>query len=436
MDLKRVAAIIHEKREASGIPPAVLARKAGVGRTTLWILERGENPKTGKPSRPAKDLLERLGTVLCLTPAELDELLDLAGYTPRRPDAAAAQAAPTSAPASAPQQQGATIKDFVDAMLALHRQLAEDFRAELRQVVREFAREQPSPFPRYYPAITLDRFWYVLVANATQTALLREFAQSPVSVTGYHFFEMYFWPPLRRAMAASGQWLPRAVRTVASFQAILGAYLQEMPQRRHEYDALIERLSARLDDFDHVYAAAQQVAVTIPERSLAPQHTSTNQFHLALRPSGAIDFVFHSLLTLARGDFSEHTLTLVPANDETRAALILLCLAHAPLLAAQSDDPRQQALWSLSAIKTVEEGLLNATLDRWWEPPVAFERIRSDLERAFPERDVSAERLLAQVRETILRLTASRELSGQVLLDLLTHFSATSLARSDIRLGL
>ena len=435
MDLKRVGAIISEKREALGIPPAVLARKAGVGRTTLWILERGENPRTGKPSRPAKDLLERLGAALCLTPAEVDELLDLAGYTPRRRDAAASSA-PVSAPASPPQQQGATIKDFVDAMLALHRQLAEDFRAELRQVVREFAREQSSPFPRYYPAITLDRFWYILVANATHTALLREFVQGPVSVTGYHFFEMYFWPPMRQAMAASGQWLPRAVRTVASFQTILDSYLQEMPQRRHQYDALIERLSAKLDDFTHVYESAQRVAVTIPERSLAPQYTSTTQFHLALRPSGAVDFVFHSMLTLARGDFSEQTLTLVPANDATRAALVLLCLAHAPLLAAQRDDPRKQALWLLSAIKTVEEGLLYASLDGWWEPPAAFERIYSELERAFPAGGASAARLHEQTRETILRLTASRELPGQVLLDLLQHFAAASLARSDVRLGL
>ncbi len=69
MDLKALGAYIHNKRESLGISPSELASKAEVGRTMLWILERGENPKTGKPSRPTKDLLERLGFVLCLEPA-------------------------------------------------------------------------------------------------------------------------------------------------------------------------------------------------------------------------------------------------------------------------------------------------------------------------------------------------------------------------------
>lgn len=76
--------MLREKIEASGIPAAVIARRTGIGRTTLWVLERGENPKTGKPSRPSQDKLERLAQVLGLDPDERVKLLQLAGYSTRQ----------------------------------------------------------------------------------------------------------------------------------------------------------------------------------------------------------------------------------------------------------------------------------------------------------------------------------------------------------------
>ena len=80
MDLKKLGTIIHTKREEVGIPPSVLAEKTGIRRPTLWIYERGENPKTGKPSRPSKDKLERLAAVLHMSKEETEELLALADY--------------------------------------------------------------------------------------------------------------------------------------------------------------------------------------------------------------------------------------------------------------------------------------------------------------------------------------------------------------------
>jgi transcriptional regulator with XRE-family HTH domain len=84
MDLKKLAEVLNARRERIGIARAELARRAKLGRSTLWIYERGESPATGEPTRPAKDKLERLAAVLTFTPDErqqfLAELLELAGY--------------------------------------------------------------------------------------------------------------------------------------------------------------------------------------------------------------------------------------------------------------------------------------------------------------------------------------------------------------------
>ncbi len=80
MNLEKLGAVIHNKREEVGVPLAKAAQKAGIGRSTLWILEHGKNPKTGKPSRPSKDILERLAEVLRMNQDELAEALTLADY--------------------------------------------------------------------------------------------------------------------------------------------------------------------------------------------------------------------------------------------------------------------------------------------------------------------------------------------------------------------
>ncbi len=435
MDLKALGAYIHDKRESLGISPSELASKAEVGRTTLWILERGENPKTGKPSRPTKDLLERLGFVLCLEPAEIDALLELAGYTVRRPSAARPSQqitlprSETLLPAVGAlvgnqQDHSALINALIDALAEHRRQLIKDIRDEFRKAIREAREDRPSPFPPFYPAVTTDRFWYIIEENDAHNGFQRELAQGPVSLVGSHFFEMYFWLPIRQSMDASGQWLPRAIRTVAGFRAMLADYLWEAPQRRHEYDALVDRLSSRLPDFAHVYESAGRVAPVLPQRTMAPQHISTNHFYLPLRPSGGIDLVFDSTLVLPYADYSEQTLTLVPANDETRTALILLCLAHTPLLTERSSDPLRQALWWLSAIKTVEEGLTHTGPDRWWEPQETFSRLRSERERTTPDAGhLTIEQVLAELQRTIAHLADSRGLERRLLVHLLLHFT-------------
>jgi transcriptional regulator with XRE-family HTH domain len=96
MDLKKLGEVLSERIERIGISRAELARRAKLGRSTLWIYERGESPATGEPTRPAKDKLERLAAVLTFTPDErqvfLAQLLELAGYE-ELPNRTLAQAA-------------------------------------------------------------------------------------------------------------------------------------------------------------------------------------------------------------------------------------------------------------------------------------------------------------------------------------------------------
>lgn len=84
MDLRKLAEKLSARRNQLGMPLAEVSRRTGIDRYTLWVYERGENPRTGKPSRPAKDRLERLAAVLSLDPDEQEELLaqllELAGY--------------------------------------------------------------------------------------------------------------------------------------------------------------------------------------------------------------------------------------------------------------------------------------------------------------------------------------------------------------------
>lgn len=116
MDLKKLGTIIRNKREEIGIPPSVLAEKTGIRRPTLWIYERGENPKTGKPSRPSKDKLERLAAVLHMSQVDTEELLSLADYkVTKQQQQTSSQAAPTLQSDTSPQQtlsQAASITEI------------------------------------------------------------------------------------------------------------------------------------------------------------------------------------------------------------------------------------------------------------------------------------------------------------------------------------
>lgn len=80
-NLISLSTMLREKREDIGIPQTTLARRARIGRNTLWLYEKGINPRTGKPTQPSLDKLLRLITQLRMSDSEKEEVMRLAGYT-------------------------------------------------------------------------------------------------------------------------------------------------------------------------------------------------------------------------------------------------------------------------------------------------------------------------------------------------------------------
>jgi tetratricopeptide (TPR) repeat protein/transcriptional regulator with XRE-family HTH domain len=68
---------LKTRRQERGLAVRALASTVSITPAYLWMLEAGVNPKTGRPSRPSVDLLERLALELDLPPSEL---FAMAGY--------------------------------------------------------------------------------------------------------------------------------------------------------------------------------------------------------------------------------------------------------------------------------------------------------------------------------------------------------------------
>lgn len=91
MDLLKLGKYLRERRQELGLRAEEVARKAGISRAYLSILESGRNPKTRKPSAPSLEVAALLSRTLDL---DLATLLELAGYSAEvidilRPDSSA-----------------------------------------------------------------------------------------------------------------------------------------------------------------------------------------------------------------------------------------------------------------------------------------------------------------------------------------------------------
>lgn len=78
VDLARLGARIRELREASGLTPAVTARRAGVSPAYIHSVENATpSGRTGRPSLPSVPVLRGIADAVG---AKRSELLELAGY--------------------------------------------------------------------------------------------------------------------------------------------------------------------------------------------------------------------------------------------------------------------------------------------------------------------------------------------------------------------
>jgi len=76
-DLVKLGQIIATRIKELGLKKKSVAEKVGISTDYLWVLQRGKNPATGKPSKPSLEVLEHLSQVLRL---DIGQLVELAGY--------------------------------------------------------------------------------------------------------------------------------------------------------------------------------------------------------------------------------------------------------------------------------------------------------------------------------------------------------------------
>lgn len=77
-DLQKLADLLRNARGSLGLTRTEAALRAGISVSHLWVLEGGNNPKTGKQSTPSFDVCLRLAEVLRV---QRTTILELAGYS-------------------------------------------------------------------------------------------------------------------------------------------------------------------------------------------------------------------------------------------------------------------------------------------------------------------------------------------------------------------
>src|SRR5579863_10450124 len=348
MNLKQLGIVLHNKRKGLGIPLAVLARKANVGRSTLWALERGENPKTGKPSRPSHEILERLATSLVLTPEERAEVMMLAGYEESD------QVTQVPSQQAMPVAQAMTMMNvLIDSLQALT-QSSEAIREELhelKQVVLSIQQEQqkghdeqksqecPSQkvasyikydYPVYYPIIVQDCLWKVIDENEAYERM----AGAPL--TGYNILEVVFSSEFRSIVDNWEQSTSRALQYF--YLAIMGLFetlKYSDPAAYKNLDEAYQQHIAKLyaiPDFPRMYRPKEWKHKHLP----LPEGDSELPFlacklTFTCRLSSLVKLRIQTMVQQFRIDGVQHIHeALIPENAESRAALILLFLEASP----------------------------------------------------------------------------------------------------------
>ncbi len=445
MDLKKLGQQLHNKREALGIPLAALARKASVGRSTLWTLERGENPKTGKPSRPAKDILERVATALHLASTELDELLILAGYqveyTPQ-PETSTSLVA-TSALALEQDSPLSAMHMLITSLQALQ-QSTQEIRVDvndLKLVMRELIDQSIAPrkahsveahlsynYPIYYPFIIQDCLWNILAENDAHVHMVGKL------MAGRNLLEIFFASDVRPMLDDWEHTTNRAlwyfyISTTGLFESLQQSNLEAYERIHSDYKRLLDRLSA-WPDFSDMYKPSElaKEELLFPDPKDAPFLACelTIMCHLS-------SLVHLHLQTIVQLVHDNEAVTiheaLVPQNEETKAALILMHLAASSWQKPDMNDPLlRQAIWVLAVLKTVDEGLVLGDLNKQWQPEAALRHLFIALSARYDKQNKNNESILAQqIRHTLDELETRNKVRKQAMIDMIIHMDQRNL---------
>lgn len=437
MNLKQLGSLLHDKREALGIPLAALARKASVGRSTLWTLERGENPKTGKPSRPAKDILERVAIALRLTPSETHELLTLAGYEIEHIPFQEPSTSLVTTASTEPTTYIPTFQRLIRSLEALQ-ESSEAIRIEiqdLQQVMYKLTQQQEYQrkansvealiayrYPTYYPFTIQDCLWNILGENEAHVYMVGK------PMTGRNVLEALFALDVRPIFDDWEQTTRRAllyfyISTKGLFEALQHKDLHAYAHKRDEYEHLIQQL-AIWPDFSEMYKPTEEAKeeLQFPDSQDAPFFAGELTLMCHLSPLVRLRFQTIVQLVQENGAVTIHE-TLVPQNEETKAALILMHLAASLSSRSAINDPRlKQAIWVLAVLKTVDNGLVLGDLDKQWRPEAALRRNIAIFSARYDKPDKKYEGILAeQIHLTLEKLENRSMIKKSAIIDMIIN---------------
>lgn len=236
MDVKMLGKKIREKREEIGIPPSTLARKAGIARTTLWMLEQGENHQTGKPSRTRKAILLKVADALRITLEEKEAWVELAGYKGEKrtsPSAgegrdrefkAARKMMVEIASPEPGQQQRSEIQ--LPYLKHAHRP---------RDIFSYPNRPEPKEREESAPTVYLSHRWLIIRMNASFARLLQEVSGRDAIVIkpeweGKYLLQLLFSPLFDHILTVPGNnWSEVTQRLIQVFLAVVARNVQADP---------------------------------------------------------------------------------------------------------------------------------------------------------------------------------------------------------------
>jgi transcriptional regulator with XRE-family HTH domain len=439
MHLIQLGTFLHHKREALGIPLAVLARKANVGRSTLWALERGENPKTGKPSRPSHTILERLAISLLLTHEERAEVMILAGYEDSE-HISHQQVVPVTSGMS-------MMQILIENLQALNRS-TEAIREELHklnQVVQHIQQEQQRQhdeqksqqrpcqkvasyvkyhYPVYYPIIVQDCLWKVIDENEAHERT----AGAPL--TGHNMLDVFFSSEFRSIV---DDWEQSASRALQYFYLAMMGFFETLKYNdpavyrdlNETYQQHIAKLYA-MPDFSRMYRPNEweHKHLQFPEDDPELPFLAC-KLTIKCRLSSLVKLRIQTVVQQFRIDSVQYIHeALIPENIESKVALILLFLEASPLQkSGVYDTSLRQVARLVALIKTAEEGVIMGELEQQWHPETAYTRIFNDLFNRFSHPTSGGlEKLVSTLRKSVDDLDAKGMVRKEALIDMLLHF--------------
>jgi hypothetical protein len=189
-------------------------------------------------------------------------------------------------------------------------------------LVRRYGPEKyvlPVPDPEVYPVLDLDPLWTITHENDTKRDLLRELLGE--SAVGRNLLDLLFAEDirLRRLLEAHNVWDDSAYRAVRYFIQLTNDFRHERHRLHEPYRQTLSRLR-QLSGFEEMLQKAEreEAPVEVPTDFSMPFQAAPFRFPTS---EGALLAFTSMVQPTPQG---EYRLTLLPEDEETRRAIVLI----------------------------------------------------------------------------------------------------------------